>query len=309
MDFKKIGKALLYPHLAVIVLLLPVSIALLVFSLIYFDETSVISIISYLFAFYMLVVLCFRVPRMIEFFKKVKNENKYIQKWLSDPHLRINISLYGSLIWNCAFAIFQLGLGFYHGSFWFYSMSAYYVFLAAMRFFLVKHTRVYKAREQVEVETKKYCLCGWVLLVMNLTLAVIIFFMVYWNRTFVHHEITTIMMATYTFVTFTLAIVSMVKYKKYNSPVYSAAKAISLIAACVSILTLETTMLTTFGGDDMPLFRQIMISITGAIIVAFTIIVAIMMIVRGNKNLKRLKTATLIKKVDVEDNIEEEKSV
>ena len=286
-NWKKIGNALIYPHLAIIILFLPISIALLVFSLVYYSTTNIISIISYLFAFYMLVVICFRIPRIIKFFKTIKNENKYIQKILSDVHLRIKISLYGLLIWNGAFAIFQLGLGFYHGSLWFYSMSAYYIILAIMRFFLLSHTRMYKQNEEIEKELKRYYVCGWMLLLINLALSVIIFFIVYWNRTFVHHEITTITLATYTFTTFTFAIINSIKYKKYNSPVYSASKTITLISACVSMLTLETTMLTTFGGEDSPIFRQIILGLTGLAVSVFTITMAIIMIVKGAKQLKK----------------------
>ena len=289
LNWKKIGLNLLYPHIAVIICLLPISIAFLVLSLIYLGTESILAILSYLLAFYVLLVICFRVPRIIKFFKTFKQENKYVKKWFSDVHLRMNVSLYGSLIWNVAFAIFQLGLGFHLKSFWFYSMFAYYVMLGVMRFFLVKHTRKYKASEQVKIESKKYCLCGWLLLFMNLALSVIIFFIVYWNRTFNHHMITTIAMATYTFVTFTFAIINSIKYKKYNSPIYSAAKTITLISACVSMLTLETTMLTTFSENSSPLFNQIMLASSGAAVIIFTITMAIIMIVKGRIKLKSFK--------------------
>lgn len=291
-DWKKIGLNLLYPHLAVIICLLPISVAFLVFSLVYLGTESIIAIASYLLAFYVLLVICFRVPNMIKFFKIVKNENKYMKKWFSDVHLRMNVSLYASLIWNVSFAIFQLGLGFYHHSFWFYSMFAYYVMLGVMRFFLVKHTRKFKANEQKEIELKKYIISGWLLLFMNLALAVIVFFIVYWNKTFNHHMITTIALAAYTFVTFTFAIINLVKYRKYKSPIYSAAKSISLIAGSVSILTLETTMLTTFGTTEGPLFNQLMLSLTGAAVIAFAITMAIIMIVKGHKELKQNKNTS-----------------
>ncbi|MBR2391211.1 MAG: hypothetical protein IKB06_01830 [Clostridia bacterium] len=291
-DWKKIGLNLLYPHLAVIICLLPISVAFLVFSLVYLGTESIIAIVSYLLAFYVLLVICFRVPNMIKFFKTVKNENKYMKKWFSDVHLRMNVSLYASLIWNVSFAIFQLGLGFYHHSFWFYSMFAYYVMLGVMRFFLVKHTRKFKANEQKEIELKKYIISGWLLLFMNLALAVIVFFIVYWNKTFNHHMITTIALAAYTFVTFTFAIINLVKYKKYKSPIYSAAKSISLIAGSVSMLTLETTMLTTFGTTEGPLFNQLMLSLTGAAVIVFAITMAIIMIVKGHKELKQNKNTS-----------------
>lgn len=289
MDWKRLGKALLFPHLAVLILLVPISFSLLIFSFVYFGTASVISIISYVLSFYSLMVLCARVPRMIDFFKKLKKENKYVKRYFSDVNLRMNISLYGSLIWNGAFAIFQLALGFYHSSLWFYSMAAYYIMLAIMRFFLLKHTRANKEYQEDEKELKKFLLCGWLLLAMNLALAVIISFITYLNKTFIHHEITTITLAAYTFVTFTFAIVNIVRYKKYNSPVYSAAKTITLIAASVSMLTLETTMLTTFGGTESPLFRQIILAVSGAVLSIFTITMAIIMIVKGTKKLKNLK--------------------
>ena len=288
-DWKKIGLNLLYPHIAVIVCLLPISVAFLVFSLINLGTESIIAIISYLLAFYVLVVICFRIPQMISYFKKVKHENKLLKRYFSDVQFRINISLYGSLIWNIAFAIFQLGLGFYHKSFWFYSIFAYYVILGIMRFFLVNHTRKYKANEQAEIEIKKSILCGWLLIVMNLALAVIVFFLVYLNKTFYHHMITTIAMAAYTFFTFTFAIVNLVKYRKYKSPIYSSAKTISLIAGSVSMLTLETTMLTTFGTGESQLLGQILIPLTSILVIGFSITMAIILIVSGNKKLNKEK--------------------
>jgi len=287
-DWKKIGLNLLYPHLAVIIILLPISIAFLVFSLIKLNPESIIAIISYLLSFYVLLVICLKIPKMISFCKKIKHENKYLKRYFSDVRFRMNISLYGSLIWNITFAIFQLCLGFYHKSFWFYSMFAYYVILGIMRFFLLTHTRKYEANEQVQIEIKKYIFSGWLLLFMNLTLAVIVFFMVFLGKTFHHHMITTIAMAAYTFFTFTFAIINIFRYRKYKSPVYSASKIISLIAGSVSMLTLETTMLTTFGTEESVMLGKILLPLTGVAVIGFAITMAILMIVKGRKSLKEL---------------------
>ena len=291
-NWKKIGYNLLYPHLAVIIILLPISIAFLTFSLIKLGSESIIAIISYLLSFYVLVVICARVPQMIVFFKKVKQENKLVKRYCSDVRFRINVSLYGSLIWNITFAIFQLCLGFYHKSFWFYSMFAYYVILGIMRFFLLSHTRKYEANEQVEIEIKKSILCGWLLIFMNLALAVIVLFLVFFGKTFYHHMITTIAMAAYTFFTFTFAIIDLFRYRKYKSPVYSNSKIISLIAASVSMLTLETTMLTTFRTEESVMLGKILIPLTGIAVIGFAITMAIMMIVKGNNQLKETKIQT-----------------
>ena len=143
----------------------------------------------------------------------------------------------------------------------------------------------------METELKKYRACGWVFLVMNLALSLIVFFMVYWNRTFTHHMITAIAMAAYTFTSFTFAIINVVKFKKYNSPVFSASKAISLAAALVSMLTLESTMLTTFSDGTMsPLEQKIMLGATGGVICALIVATAIYMILIGTEKLKALNS-------------------
>ena len=292
MDWKKIGKAILFPHIAIMIMLIPIATVFLVYSMVFLGTDSVAAIIAYVIAFYTLTVWCIKVPYLIRFFKNFKDENKYAQIWLKNTRLRVNVSLYGSLIWNTAYAVFQLGLGFWHHSFWFYSLAGYYIALAVMRFFLVQHTSKYKPGERMKEELVKYRACGIVFLLINITLSAMVFFMIYWNRTFNHHEITTIALAAYTFTSLAVAIMNVIKYRKYNSPVFSASKAISLAAACVSMLTLESTMLTTFSDGTMDLTtRRIMLGATGGVISVFIIVMAIYMIVQSNKKMKILKTA------------------
>ena len=291
MDLKKLGKALLFPHIAIMIILVPKATVLIVGSMVFVGTESAIAYISYALAAYTLTVWCFKIPYLIKFFKNFKDENKYARRWQDDTRLRVNVSLYGSLAWNALYGILQLWLGFYHHTFWFYSLGAYYICLVVMRFFLVRHTKKYAPGERMQTELVKYRACGIVFLVMNLALALIIFFMVYWNRTFEHHMITAIAMAAYTFTALTTAIINVIKYRKYNSPVFSASKAISLAAALVSMLTLESTMLTTFGDGTMTVVAQKwMLGATGGTISVLIVATAIYMIVIGTKKLKQLKS-------------------
>ena len=285
MNWKKIGLSLLYPHLVVIICLLPTSIVLLSLSLLYLTPESVLAILSYLFAFYVLLIICLRMPRMIKSFQTFKQKNKFMQKWFNDVHLRMNVSLYGAFIGNIIFAIFQLIWGFYNHSYLFVSMFVYYALLGIMRFFLLKHTSRYNVNEAKQIEIKKYILCGWLLLFMNLALAVVVVFVILLNEKFQHQVIVTIAMATFTFLTFTIAIIDSIRYRKYQSPVYSAAKIINLIAGCVSILTLETTMLATFGSNENELFKVIILALTGLVVIGFAITMALTMIIKGYRKL------------------------
>lgn len=286
--WKKLGKALLFPHVAILVILVPIAICLLIYSLAFGEPTNVSSYIAYGLSAYTVIALCIRIPRMIRFVKKVRNESLLISMLLSDESLRINLSLFGSLVWNMAYAIFQMGLGFMHETIWYHSFAAYYAILGIMRFFLFKYSKKNTPGEQVKVELKRYRLCGILLAVMNLALGVIVGFIVYQNRTFVHHQITTITIATYTFTTLTIAIVNVVKYHNHKSPVFSAAKAINFAAALVSLLTLETTMLNTFGDETTAVSAQMLLGFTGSAVLVAILVMSIVMIVKATKKLKAL---------------------
>lgn len=287
MDWKKVCKALLFPHIAVMLLLIPVSVVLLVGAMVFIGEETPIAILSYVLSAYTLTVWCFKIPDLIRFFKRFREENKYVKLWRSDPRLRIKISLNAAAAWNALYGVVQLWLGFYHHTFWFCSFGVYYICLAGIRLFLLLHTKKYAPGERMQTELKKYRACGWVFLFINVALSVIVTFMIYWNRTFEHHMITAIAMAAYTFTSFTVAIVNMVRYKKYNSPVFSASKAISFASALVSMLTLESTMLTAFSDGTMtPLAQKWLLGATGAVISAVIVAMAVYMIIQATKKLK-----------------------
>ena len=110
MDFKKLGKALLFPHVAIIIILLPLATAMLVCSMVFIGTDAIISYISYVLAAYTLTVVCLRIPRMIAFFKSFKQDNKYARRLSEDTHLRVNLSLYGSFVWMYSFRLHNLQL-------------------------------------------------------------------------------------------------------------------------------------------------------------------------------------------------------
>lgn len=291
MRWKKIGKALLFPHIALLLLLLPLSTAAVIYALTNPEANAIFVYGSYALSAYTLTVFCARIPRIIRFAKTFRTKNRYAQRWFGDTRLRMNASLLFATLWNAGYGILQLGLGVYHRSAWFYSLAGYYICLALMRFFLVRHSVKNHPGEKMREELRKYRTCGWIFLLMNLALSVMMFYMVAKDHAVRHHEITTISMAAYTFLTFTVAIINVIRYRKYESPIFSAAKAISLAAASVSMLTLESTMLVTFSGDGLPtLTRRLFMGISGAAVFLFIIAMAIYMIVQSTKKLHVIRT-------------------
>lgn len=286
---KRVLHKLLFPHIALVAALVPISAGLLIYAFAADDANEYVTYVSYALSAYTLSLVCVRAPRWAKDIGRIKTENSYVSRYVSDAHLRVKISLYSSLIVNIAYVAMQLGLGVYHNSIWYYSLAVYYFLLAAMRWPLLKETLKHEPGENAFWEYLHYRFCGILLLVMNLALAVIVAYIVWQGRGFAHHFITTIAMAAYTFGTLAKAIVNVIKYRRYESPVFSASKAISLAAASVSVLTLETAMLSAFGQENSENFRRLMTAATGCAVCLFVLALAVYMIVHSTKEINRIK--------------------
>ena len=286
---KRLIFKILFPHTAVILLLIPVSAVMLLYA---FTEKKLVSAVQYAaygLSAYTMTVLCAKAPVLYKKARAIKQENKYAVLYFSDAALRVKISLYGSFMINVLYAVMQLGLGFINHSVWFYALSGYYLLLAAMRFLLLKNSRNESLGKNLYREYLNYRLCGIILLLMNITLSVIAFYIVSQNKGFTYHYIMTISMAAYTFTVFTTAVVNLIRYRKYNSPVISASKIINLVAAFVSMLSLETAMFKAFGEGNSPNFRKIMTACTGAAVCVIVLAMAIYMIDHSTKQLHQLE--------------------
>lgn len=240
------------------------------------------------------MAICFKIPDIAAFCKDVHDNNVMVNRLFHDAYLQIKISLYGSLIINTGYAIFQLGLGFYYSSLWFCTISAYYVALAVMRFFLLKDVRsITVPGEDRKSELLRFRFCGIGLMTITVVLAVIIFYITKKGEGFQYiNKFITLAMAAYTFGALVVAIVNVIRYRKYKSPVCSAAKAISLSVASISVLTLESGILRAFGTDYLLIPETTLIGFTGFAVWVFVFCVATYMIIRANIELSKLRKST-----------------
>lgn len=287
MTIRKIARALLFPPPALLALIAPLAFSALAYSFAALGETDPRRIASYVLSFYALVIVCLRAPQMFAWTQRFRRENRYLLRYTGDVCLRMNISLWGSCAYNAAYALFQLALGMHHRSAWFYAMAGYYALLATLRLSLGYRIRRSAPGADQPSEWRVYRLCGAGLLMMNAALSVFVLYFVRHLRATQHHEITVIAMAAYTFGAATLAVVNLIRYRRYESPVCSAAKAISLATAAISMLSLEDAMLTTFGAAQRPLFRAVMLGASGMAAALLIIGMAFYMIRRANRYLKK----------------------
>ncbi len=207
------------------------------------------------------------------------------EKYMTDVRFRAGISLYQGFFINLLYIVLKLVSGIYYRSMWFIALAVYYILLAVMCFLLVRRLNV----QDASAELRRYRLCGVMLLFMNQALAGIVIFMVRRNRGFAYPGLLIYAMAAYAFYAVIVAVVQIVKTRKHQSPVLSAAKAVNLVAALVSILSLTTAMLSRFGGEGDGDFNRTMTGAVGGGVCTIVIGVAVYMIWRANKNLKTLR--------------------
>ena len=95
-------------------------------------------------------------------------------------------------------------------------------------------------------------------------------------------------MAMYAFYSVITAVINLVKYRKYGSPVLSAAKVISLTTAMVSMFSLESAMLAQFADASQAAFKKIMTECTGGVICVIVIGMAVYMMFRSTKEIRKI---------------------
>ena len=220
--------------------------------------------------------------------KKIK-ENKFVKAYYAEVYLRVKISLSFSLFFNVAYALLQTAFGVLYESIWFYSLAGYYAVLAVMRLFLLHYIKRNEHVSNILKEWKLYKNLGLGILFLNVPVSAISIAIVKKGKILQQDTIVAIASATYTFVALTMSIINVFNYRKYDRPTYSATKAVSLASASESMLILETTMLYTFGTKEELVFRQIMLTITAAVLCIFLLVLAFYMIIRASKSERKLK--------------------
>ena len=292
-DWKKVGKKLLFPRIWVILFLTIVSAIALVTVFINGWEMSLVAYISYVVSFYTLTVMCIFCWKVLPgYYKAIKlkmHENKYIDRYLTDAVFKTNVGLYRSLAINMIYVVVNAVSGYIYRTYWFVIFAGYYAIIAVMRFLLVRYVAKHPIGENRLGELKRARLCACILMTVNLALSGAVLMMVFFNRGFQYQGVLIYVIALYTFFVTTTAIIDMVKYRKYKSPVMSITKVIKMASALFSLLFLETAMFAQFGAETSDETKRILIMTTGAGISVAVVSMAIYMIVQTSKEIKQYK--------------------
>lgn len=286
-------KRFLYPPAWLIVLLAVVSTAALIAVFAAGWEQTPVAYAVYAVSFYALSVACVALvpllPRGFRHAKKKVTDTKFGGRYFSDVAFKAHVSLYVSLGINLLYAAVNAVSAVLYRTAWFAIFAVYYGILAVMRFLLLRYMRKNEVGARRIAEYRRSRLCAVILMTVNITLSGAVLMMVSQDRGFDYAGILIYVMAAYTFYITAHACVGLVKYRKYNSPVMLMSKIISLAAALVSMLSLETAMLGQFGGDTSPAFRRIMIAATGAGVCAVVLGLSLYAIVHATAEIRKAR--------------------
>ena len=287
LSYRKVFNKLLFPKNYIVLPLVTISAIMLVCTFAGGFEKTKFAYITYAVCAYSFTVLGIKAPLLRHKVKGIKGKN-IINKYSKDVRFRIKFTLYGTATLNTLYALFQLDSAVRYNSLWFYSFAGYYALLSTTRVFLLKDTLKDDFGKNRMGELRRYRFCGTILLIISVILAIITVFIVYKNRGFEYSRGLTIAMAGYTLFLVVLAIVNVIRYRKFDSPVMSAAKVVSLTAALTSVLSLETAIINAFGNPN-PIIRQLLTGITGVAVFSIILIMASFMIVKSTKEIEKLK--------------------
>lgn len=260
------------------------------------DVEPVIAYAAYFLSAYAFIITITGITGVVRFIRRGIDKHPLVRKALNIPLVsrylredlfRAETALYQGFFINLLYAGIKLFSGIFYRSVWFITLAVYYILLALIRASLLYYVR--KDEKNSSKEWHLYRLCGIILLLMNMALVGIVVLAVYQNSGFEYPGMLIYVMAMYAFYAVITAVRNVLKFRKYKSPVMSAAKAVNLTAALVSMLSLETAMLTQFGAADEPKFRQTMTASTGAGVSMIVVGMAVFMIVHSTKQLKKQK--------------------
>ena len=293
MDWKKLGKKLLFPPVLLMVILVIISAVALTLIFVKGMEESIPAYIVYVLAFYTLTVVtifCAMVlPKQYSTIKQKIYDNPLGNRYMTDRAFRTGLSLSVSLLISMLYVGINLWSWHMLHSWWFMVLAVYYVIMAVMRYLLVRYVRIQKIGTDILSEWKRSRICAYILLLINLSLSGAVLMILYQHRGYDYPGMMIYVMAMYTFYALTISIVDIVKYRKMGSPIMSTAKIVSLSAALVSMLNLETAMFAQYGTDMAQQDQNLMIMLTGAGISITVVTLSVILIVKATIEIWREK--------------------
>ena len=247
-------------------------------------ELSVPACFLYALSAYTLAALCVKLPGVIKGAKHWLAQHPRFAAALKNQELRFKLELYFKQFLNFAYGIFKIASGVVIGSAWVGADGIYNFAQALIQLFQILRR---KNPGTIQKQWISYRFCGWLVLLMHLTLIGIVFQMVNWNRVEESGEIMIIATAAFAFYKFISSFIDLARDRKHKHPIDSSVRMLELSQAIFAIFSLQAGLLHTFGTGES--WEQPLNLVVGCAVCLLTVAMGIYMIRRANREIKRIQ--------------------
>lgn len=264
-------------------------------------EGTALAYTAYPISAYTLIVFIIYLPTLLKKIKDKLSKTWVVQKiygsplgqrFFKDMAFRNTASIYQGIAVSVLYALFRGVAAVVYGSVWFGAISVYYIILSVIRFALAGNLCAARKQEtaaqRLIKEYQGYRFCGYMMFILNVGMTGMVIQMIRDNRHYEYPGFIIYASAAYTFYLAIAATVNVFKLKRLNSPLFSAAKSLTFVGALMSVMALQTAMISRFGEGE-EIFRQVLNTATGTVICALALGIAVYMVVKANKEIKELR--------------------
>ena len=222
------------------------SVILLRYSLTNLPADHPLSILSYVLSTYTLITLIIAMIRWITFILTDYQPKTMIGHIIWMPGSRSLAAMCFSVIYNLIIALIYLVTGIRENLLWDITVGAYYSILTVNLAFLLYH-RFQKDLDQSR-QIKVFRFCAVMLLVLDLLLGLRAYQITWKEIAVPKNQVFMIAAAVWTFYNTVTCIIQSVRNRNIRSYLLSSVIAVKFATSMVSLFTLQTSMLCSFGA-------------------------------------------------------------
>ncbi len=251
---------------------------------------GVFGVTAVLFGYSLYTVVIY-VPRVKQGIIGLLKKNRFTAKMLEEFSFKTMVFSTLSLVLTVAFAIMNLVSAIKYRLIWYGALFGYYVALIIFRGGVLgsaKRCAHKYGDDEAAYEFavwKIYRVSGAILILIEFAMAGAVTQMMLSKRPNQSGQIMAIANAAYTFIKVTLAVINMFKARRNFDPVTQSLRNLNFADACMSVVSLTVLMLTVFGDDGLLGIK----ACVGFAACILTLALAVYMIIKSNRELKRLK--------------------
>ncbi len=275
-------------------LLLPIVIAL-------FDN-SIIHYIAIIYCIYGIAVIIINRHAIYVWLTPLghffRDHIPIIPKLISDRAFRQRCFIYWNTFISFVMVVFYVIAGYHYKSRWFEALAGYNLIIMMIRGNLSYRVFSFKRKGITGVQLFKkewvaFRDCGIMLLILNIVINIMSIQMTFENQYFPYHPALIMSIGVFALYRFISGFLNIRKYKNNPNLVIFASKNVDFVIGCMAMYTLQTTLLSLLPENSPHRFWANIIS--GNVVALISITLAVKMIYKYYRTMRRLKRGELDK--------------